>query len=349
MAADSDGPPMIRRGKGLRLSPQTPDGAAPAETPAPTAESAQPAIRRKGLRLSTQVREGASLVPPRSAPPASAQRRIATPHGAFSYLVAGTGPPLIMLHGWGASAQLWGDTLTTLADLRTIYACDLPGFGASPARAAVPTLATLADEVLAFADAMGLTRFDLLGHALGAAVAACVAGRHQGRVGSLIVTSLGARIFAPALTALDLSRPPFDLTMGLARPLFDLWQPLNRVMMQSQPVALTLEALLLHDGPRNSELWRGYLADHAAADTRAYVTALTAVGDPALHAALRAISAPTLCIAGREDHIAHLAESTVAHTLIAGSRLHILDHCGHMPMLEQPEAFHHTVREFLTA
>ncbi len=311
---------MIRRGKGLRLSPQTPDGAAPAETPAPTAESAQPAIRRKGLRLSTQVPEGASLVPPRSAPPASAQRRIATPHGAFSYLVAGTGPPLIMLHGWGASAQLWGDSLTSLAD-----------------------------EVLAFADAMGLTRFDLLGHALGAAVAACVAGRHQGRVGSLIVTSLGARIFAPALTALDLSRPPFDLTMGLARPLFDLWQPLNRVMMQSQPVALTLEALLLHDGPRNSELWRGYLADHAAADTRAYVTALTAVGDPALHAALRAISAPTLCIAGREDHIAHLAESTVAHTLIAGSRLHILDHCGHMPMLEQPEAFLHTVREFLTA
>jgi pimeloyl-ACP methyl ester carboxylesterase len=252
-----------------------------------------------------------------------------------------------MLHGWGASARVWGDTQTTLADLCTTCACDLPGFGESPARAAVPTLAALADEVIAFADALGLARFDLLGHALGAAVAACVAGHHQGRVGRLIITSLGARIFAPELTTLALSRPSFDLTMGLARPLFDLWQPINRAMMQSPPVALTLEALLLHDGPTSGGLWRGYLADHAAADARAYVTALTAVSDLALHTALRAINVPTLCIAGREDHIAHLAETTVAHTLIAESQLHILDSCGHLPMLEQPEAFHHAVREFL--
>ncbi|NTU82713.1 MAG: alpha/beta hydrolase, partial [Chloroflexales bacterium] len=278
---------------------------------------------------------------------AGARWRIGTARGPISYLLAGEGAPLILLHGWGASAKVWGNTMGAVADLRSAYALDLPGFGESPARATTPTLAALADEVVAFADTLGLARFDLLGHSLGAAIAACVAGRHQERVGRLVVASLGARVFAPDLAALDITRPPLDMTLGLARPLFNLWQPVNRVVMQSPPLAMTMEAMLLHHRPSSDELWQSYLADHAAADARAYVTALTAVGDPALLDALRAIAAPTLCLAGREDRLSRLAETTTAHELIAGSTFVLLDDCGHVPMIEQPAAFNQAVRQFL--
>lgn len=47
------------------------------------------------------------------------------------YLEAGTGPPLLLLHGWPTSAQLWRDVIPTLAKSRRVLALDLPGFGDS--------------------------------------------------------------------------------------------------------------------------------------------------------------------------------------------------------------------------
>lgn len=342
----------VRHSGGLRLSTQ-----APVEPSAAASEGAAPATRAEPPAAAPERdARAARAEPPATAPaatlergaPRSVRQRITTARGQISYLQAGNGSPLILLHGWGASARVWEGTLAALADLRAAYALDLPGFGESPARAATPTLMALADEVIAFADALGLEQFDLLGHALGAAVATCVASRlHQRRVGRLIVTSLGARMFAPDLAVLDLTRSPLDLTMGLARPLLNLWQSMNRAIMQSPPLATTLEALLIHRRPASAELWQNYLADHAAADGRAYLTALTAAGDLALHDALRAIFIPTLCLAGREDRLVSLTYANAAHELIAGSILRVIDDCGHIPMIEQPEVFHQAVREFL--
>jgi pimeloyl-ACP methyl ester carboxylesterase len=359
MAADPDEQPLIRRGKGLRLSTGAPPPAEPTPSPAaPPAPAAgpEPISRRRGLRLSTQVAApdlaGAEPAAPfERGPELEAVRwRIATSTGAISYMKSGQGRPLLLVHGYGATARIWAGARQSLGDLRTSYALDLPGFGASPPRSEAPTLPALADALVAFADALGLERFDLLGHALGAAVAAVVAGRHPARVGRLVAISLGARTFAPELAAVGRSRPPFDLTFGAARPLIDLWQPLSRMLMQSPPMALTLGALMLHrQPPSEAELWREFLADHAAADPRASITSLTAVGDQALLEALRAIVAPTLCIAGSEDRVARSVETRAAQELIGGSRLLMLDACGHMPMLEQPAAFHLAVRQFLAA
>ncbi|HMQ31690.1 MAG TPA: alpha/beta fold hydrolase, partial [Chloroflexaceae bacterium] len=313
-----------------------PEGAAPAQAAVdpPTPEGVEPS-RQAGPAEAPTVRQTAG-----------ARWRIATPTGPISYLASGEGPPLLLLHGFGATARIWDDTRAALADLRAAYALDLPGFGESPPRAAAPTLPALADEVLACADALGLARFDLLGHSLGAAVAAVLAARAPGRVGRLVGVSLGARV-APELQALGLGRAPLDLTLGLARPLLDLWQPVSRALMQSPPVALGLGSIVLHGPPASAELWRAYLADHAAADPRAYLTSLTAVGDPALLAALPAIAAPTLLVAGREDRVARLAETTAAHAMLPDSRFIALDGCGHMPMLERPAVFHLALRRFL--
>ncbi|MBP1467650.1 alpha/beta hydrolase [Candidatus Chloroploca sp. M-50] len=365
----ADDPPIIRRGKGLRLSTESPEAASDAARPedapavqpveeAPATEAAPQIRRGTGFRLSTQAspEEQAALDPEEVdevmrerdalARSGAVRWRIQTSRGPLSYLHAGSGAPLLLIHGWGASARLWAGTLADLSQQRSGYALDLPGFGQSPARPAAPTLKTLAEDVIAFADTVGLTTFELAGHSLGAAVAACVAGRYPERVSRLALVALGVRTFAPELTTLDWSRSPVDLSLGLARPFFEWWEPVNRLLMQSPPLALTLSALLLHHDPADPELWREYLADHAAVDARAYVTALTAVAAPQVREALQHIIVPTLFVAGREDRVVSLSEATSAHQLIAHSSLTVLDQCGHLPMIERPEELAQVLRRF---
>lgn len=374
MAADDANKPRIRRGQGLRLSTDgktqgaasPPAEASPPADPAPPpADSAPPVSRRRGLRLSTQAPAGEPAAPAAepqaapeddvpiagaaTAPAASLRRQIETARGRVSYLQVGQGPPLLLIHGFGASARIWAGAMRALADRRTLYALDMPGCGETPPRVASPTLPALAAEVLAFANALDIEHFELAGHALGAAVAATAAARRPDRVRRLVTVSLGARAFAPELVTLSLSRASFDLTLGLARPFLTLWQPVSRMMMLSPPFAATMSAMMLYGQPASAELWQDYLADYAGTDPRAYLTSLTAVGDSALHDALRSITAPTLCVAGREDRVTRLAEATVAQGMIARSKLVVLEGCGHMPMVEQPEAFHRAVGEFLNA
>ncbi len=363
----SDEQPLTR-GRGLRLST-----AAEAAAASPLE---QPATRRRKMRLSTSTGAdpSAASLPIETAPPSGQEPRLVTEapavpqpvptsptappvsflleslwlsSGKVAYRRAGTGPALLLIHDFGATSRIWRGLAGALADARTVYALDLPGSGGTPPRPAPPTLKTLAEAVIAFADGLGLGRFDLCGHGLGAAVAAMVAARYPDRVGRIVLSNLGARSFAPELLALEWTRAPLDLSLGLARPLFDFWQPWNRHLFQLPPLAAFLSAQTLQRPPADEALWREYLADHAASDGRAYLTALTAAAVPQLHAALRAISAPTLLVAGDNDRIARLAEVEQCRRLVADSRIVVLETCGHLPMIEVPDLYHRTVREFL--
>lgn len=356
---DSQESAPIRRGRGLRLSTEAAQPEASAEAPVEAPAEVAPIARGRGLRLTTTEEaapvagEATPVTPPPGPPPpptatATIERLQAQlPGGRVSYLRAGEGPPLLLLHGFGASGEIWRGVIGALVDAYTCYALDLPGFGASPARPATPTLASLADDVLALADALGLERFALVGHALGAAVAATVAGRQSGRAARLVLSGFGVRPFAPELMALGMARTPLDLSVSFARPLTDFWRPFNRRAMASPPVALLLGAQLLQGPPADQELWQAFLADHAAADGRAYITAVTASGDPRLHAALRAIVVPTLLVNGREDRVAPIVEAAAAQRLVQGSAIAVIESCGHLPQIERPAEYHAALRAFL--
>ncbi|WP_322512194.1 alpha/beta hydrolase [Chloroflexus sp.] len=322
MADETNEP--IRRGRGLRIS--VPPAQDAVETP-PASESI---VRGRGLRLSTAATAQTATV--------------RTANGPLHYMRIGEGPPLIAIHGFGASSCLWRDVLSGLADIRTGYAIDLPGCGESPARGAAPTLATLADEVIAFADALGLRRFDLIGHALGAGVAAVVAATRPARVGHLILTSFGVRATTPDVLALALSRTPFDIFLGLARPAINTWAgwalgtPLTNQLMA---------AWLLAGPPADPARWDAYLADHARADGRMYVTMQTMPADPTLKSRLQMIKAPVLLIGGQEDRIIRPTEVRAAAALIASAKVEFIPACGHLPPIEHPVECQRLVREAL--
>jgi pimeloyl-ACP methyl ester carboxylesterase len=94
------------------------------------------------------------------------------------YLRAGSGPPLILLHGLLAYSFSWRFTLPALAPYATVYALDQLGAGFSDRPPHVDhSMRATAERVLKFAANLGLSAFDLLGTSRGGAVAMCAAAQ----------------------------------------------------------------------------------------------------------------------------------------------------------------------------
>ncbi len=119
------------------------------------------------------------------------ERRIALPHRHLAAQVWGneTLPPLLALHGWLDNAGSFALLAPLLATRFHVIALDLPGHGHAdhlPAGASYHYL-DYVSVVLAAADAMQLDRYSLLGHSLGAGIAALVAAARPGRIGRLLL------------------------------------------------------------------------------------------------------------------------------------------------------------------
>jgi pimeloyl-ACP methyl ester carboxylesterase len=110
------------------------------------------------------------------------------------------GPPLLCLHGWLDNAASFAPLAPHLADLRLV-APDLPGHGLSdhrPSGSAYHTLEWVGD-VVRLCDALDLRTFALMGHSMGAGIAALVAGTVPSRVARLVLLEgLGPRSAVPA-------------------------------------------------------------------------------------------------------------------------------------------------------
>lgn len=121
-----------------------------------------------------------------------AELRIATPGGELTALQWGNAdaPPLLALHGWLDNAASFARLAPLLAAHHRVIALDLPGHGHSahlPAPARRYHIVDQVDCVLDFADALGLDRFDLLGHSLGAGIASLIASATPSRIASLVL------------------------------------------------------------------------------------------------------------------------------------------------------------------
>lgn len=117
---------------------------------------------------------------------------IATPCGELAALQWGDAeaPPLLALHGWLDNAASFSRLAPLLAATHRVIALDLPGHGCSahlPERARRYHVVDQVDNVLDAADALGLARFDLLGHSLGAGIASLVAAAAPARIRRLLL------------------------------------------------------------------------------------------------------------------------------------------------------------------
>ena len=118
---------------------------------------------------------------------AIAERTIDVEGLLVRYLTAGSGPPLVLVHGVGTSAGEWSWVLPTLARDHLVYAIDLPGFDGS-ARPPDYSPALSARFVGAFLDALRVERPAVIGNSLGGLVALHLALSDPERVAALVLS-----------------------------------------------------------------------------------------------------------------------------------------------------------------
>ncbi|MCJ7605649.1 MAG: alpha/beta fold hydrolase [Dehalococcoidales bacterium] len=105
------------------------------------------------------------------------------------YYTAGTGDPLVVIHGGGGDARTWWNNIGELARFYTVYAPDLPGYGGSQrldGQYFIPELSTFIDG---FTRSLGLDTFHLVGHSLGGGIAVNYALDFPKRIKKLVLVS----------------------------------------------------------------------------------------------------------------------------------------------------------------
>tara|TARA_Y100001934_G_C12284719_1_gene741761 strand:- start:608 stop:1414 length:807 start_codon:yes stop_codon:yes gene_type:complete len=118
------------------------------------------------------------------------QRTVETHCGIVSYLEAGEGTALVLLHGIGSGAASWTSQLEVFSECYRVVAWNAPGYGTSdPVGSEVPTSAEYAMHLKALLDALEIPDCHLVGHSLGAIIATGFAGMCIDRLKSLMLAS----------------------------------------------------------------------------------------------------------------------------------------------------------------
>ncbi|WP_225625801.1 alpha/beta fold hydrolase [Streptomyces werraensis] len=248
---------------------------------------------------------------------------------------AGSGAPLLMLHGVGVDASAQRREIEALARCHRVIAPDLRGHGRST-RPAAFSLRDHVDDMIGLLDELGLARTAVLGGSMGSYVAQALALAVPQRVSELILvlaTSHGRTSSTDRVLA-----EHADELRGLSRERQQQWLS-DRLFAPETPPSVRDQ---VHD-------W--YVSRHSlglALSPEQIEAANKAVLGFDFRADLATLEIPTLLISGRHDILNPPAEAERMARLLPSARLEVFEHSGHLPSLEEPERFDSTVLAFLT-
>jgi pimeloyl-ACP methyl ester carboxylesterase len=250
----------------------------------------------------------------------------------IAYRRAGTGPPLVLLHGGPLDSREWRRQLDGLSDDFAVVAWDMPGCGQSADPPEHFQTRDYADCLAAFITALGLEQPHLLGLSFGSGLALELYRWHPTIPRSLILAS--------AYAGWAGSLPPEVAEQRKQQMLRRIELPPEQFASEFLPSLLTDAAL-----PALVEEVRAILSDFHPAGQRALLRAGFAEHD--VRDVLPRIDVPTLLLYGDKDVRSPLSVAEEMHASIPRSRLVVMAGVGHMGDMEAPERFNAEVRNFL--
>jgi pimeloyl-ACP methyl ester carboxylesterase len=265
------------------------------------------------------------------------------------YLEAGpqSAPPVVMLHGLGATSTSFLPTIWDLARDHHVYAVDLPGFGESDKPLRPLHAAYFARWVVAFLDAVNVERAHLVGNSMGGRVALEVALRSPERVGrvALLTPSLAWRRFRAAARVVRLLRPELAI---LPIPMLHRFVLLSIRTMFAHPDRVPAAAMngAADEFVRYFATPRGRVAFFSAA-REIYLE--DPHGRRGFWGRLSKLAVPTLFVFGQRDHLVPHRFQRYVQRAVPHAEFELLDDCGHVPQFELPERTNALVRRFLDA
>ncbi|MGH2753743.1 MAG: alpha/beta fold hydrolase [Actinomycetota bacterium] len=261
------------------------------------------------------------------------------------YLEAGAGPPIILLHGLGATNASMLTTLWELARDHRVIAPDLPGFGESAKPIRSYDASFYAEWAIDFLDKLGIARADFIGNSMGGRVAIEAALCAPERVGRLVLLAPSpafikkrqfnrvVRFLRPELALLPVPLPRKQVLRGLKR-LFSRSERLEDAWYE----AAVDEFIRVFSTPR------GRIAFFSAA-RQIYLE--EPHGEIGFWDRLRGLERPALFVWGEKDVIVPAGFARHVERALPTAESVILEDCGHVPQYELPQKTHELVRGFL--
>ncbi|WP_210419871.1 alpha/beta fold hydrolase [Mycobacterium helveticum] len=253
-----------------------------------------------------------------------------------NYLQAGTGKPVILVHGSGPGVTAYANWRLTMPDLGKRYrvlAPDMVGFGFTERPAHISYgIQTWVDQLVGFLDALSIERASVVGNSFGGAIALRLATGHPDRVDRLVLMgSVGV---------------PFSLTEGLDAtwgytPSVENMRRLLDLFAYSRELVTDELAEVRYRASIQPGLQESFAAMFPAPRQR-HVDAMVTPDED-----IAKLPHQTLIIHGRDDRVIPLATSLRLLELIDDSQLHVFGLCGHWTQIEHGAEFNRLVDEFL--
>lgn len=250
------------------------------------------------------------------------EERTATLNGLrVNYMIEGSGPSLLILHGWGSKSGRWAQVSRLLSQHNfSVIVPDLPGFGGSSIPSAVWDEEDYCRFIEQFVEKINLEEFYLLGHSFGGGLAAVYVATFPHRVKKLL-------LFASAIVR----------RRTLKKKVFEIISKITKVFSFIPLYPLFRKAVYKYIIRRS---------DYPYATGRMRETYLKVVRHDLSHY-LTLITVPTLIIWGDKDDVVPLQDAYVIQNRIQGSRVSIIQGGDHDIERHMPELLVEKIKEFI--
>ena len=248
----------------------------------------------------------------------------------IQYVEAGSGPTVILLHGLGGSSVVWNFNIGPLAEKFHVVVPDQIGFGKSDKPLVNYRIRTYVDFLDQFCKQLKIERATLVGNSMGGWIAAMYTASFPDRVDKLVLVDAAGYA------------PPKDVD--------------TRAFFSLNPTTRAGTKILLSKVFYNKAFQTDAAIDQAIATRMAAgdgytiksITESIIRGEDFLDDVVKTIKQPTLIIWGRQDGLVPLADGERFNKDIAGSKMVVIDECGHIPNTEKPGEFNAALLKFLT-
>lgn len=268
-----------------------------------------------------------------SASPPPERIRVLSVEGArVRVCVRGTGRPLLLVMGIGASLDLWGPLEESLAPRGyQLISIDLPGAGGSPAVFPPRRMAGLARVAVAVLDELGIDRADVLGLSFGGIVAQEIARQAPSRVRRLVLCATG-----PGLGGIP--GKPSALRHMMTPRRYQSKDYASRIAGELYGGRARLEPSI------HTSMKARYIRPPS---TYGYLSQIFAVTGWSSIPWLRQVRVRTLILAGDDDPIIPLGNARIMSWLLPDARVRVIEGGGHLFLLDMTDDVVGLVDEFL--
>ena len=251
----------------------------------------------------------------------------------LAYTDVGTGPPIVLIHGYPFNRSLWTEQTEALNSKYRVVVPDLRGFGESDSSEGTATMARMAEDVAALMDALAIERAVIGGLSMGGYVALAFARMFPARVKALVLADTRAqadteegkqtrhqqaeKALSEGMAGIADAMLPKLLTPDTVSKRPELVKRVRDMMLKTKPDGAAAALLGMAERDDQTEF-------------------------------ISSIRVPALILVGREDAITPVADSEKMQSRIEGSRLVVIENAGHVSNLEQTEQFNDALLGFLS-